>query len=102
MSFTKLKGTDSAYVLKQKLSRSNILLLMQQYGFIECGNIIAFLQCVCDTELLDRSAYSYIYSKVSECLMLHDTGDYGVCDDLVYFRNLKVLKNELEFILSVK
>lgn len=99
MSTSKLKATDSLYLLKQKLSRSNILLLLQHYGFVECGNIMSFLEYVCDTETLDRSAYSYIYAKLSECLLMHDTGD---CDDLYYFENLKSLRNELEFILALK
>lgn len=102
MSTPKLKATDSFYLLKQRLSRSNILSILQHYGFVECGNIMSFLEYVCDTETLDRSAYSYIYAKISECLLIHDTGDYGDCDDFYYFENLKLLRNELEFILAVK
>lgn len=102
MSPPKLKAIDSFYLLKQKLSRSNILSLLQHYGFVECGNVMSFLEYVCDTEVLDRSAYSYIYAKISECLLNHDTGDYCDCEDSYYFENLKALKNELEFILAIK
>ncbi|SSH79779.1 Uncharacterised protein [Klebsiella pneumoniae] len=102
MSPPELKATDSLYLLKQRLSRSNILSLLQHYGFLECGNVISFLEYVCDAEMLDRSAYSYIYAKMCECLLHHDTGDYGDCDDFYYFETLRRLRGELEFILSVK
>lgn len=101
MSTSKLKATDSLYLLKQKLSRSNLLTLLQHYGFIECGNVMSFLEYVCDTENLDRSAYNYIYAKICECLQNHNAGDYSGCDDFLYFDNLKLLRDELEFILSI-
>jgi len=102
MSTHKLKATDSLYLLKQKLSRSNILSLLQHYGFVECGNVMSFLEYVCDTETLDRSAHSYIYAKICECLLNHDAGNYDDCDDFYYFEKLKILRDELEFILSIK
>ena len=96
-----LNATDALYLLKKKLSRSNILLLLQPYGFIECANIMSFLQYVCETEDLERSAHSYIYSKIVECLSNHDVSDSANCEDLDYFKDLKSLRNELEFFLSI-
>lgn len=66
MGKSKMNATDSLYLLKNKLSRSNVLFLLQHYGFVEGGNVMSFLEYVCETETLDKSAYAYVYAKISE------------------------------------
>lgn len=98
----RLGKDDTYHLLRRKLSKTNILSLLQHYGFIECANAVSFLEYVCDNELLERDAFVYIYAKVCTCLREHDTGCYGNHDDFYYFQKLRVLKDELEFILSIK
>lgn len=86
-----------------KLSRTNLLMRLKTYGFIECGNVINFLKYVCDDELLGIPALRYIHSKIRECLKKHtsDIERFGNVDCLCYFQDLKVLKDELEFVISL-
>lgn len=86
-----------------KLSRSNIASRLKVYGFIECGKIINFLNHVCEDELLDMASFRFIHSKISDCLSNHDIGSerYNSVDTVCYFQDLKVLKDELEFVISL-
>ncbi len=87
----------------KKLSKSNILIRLTIYGFVECGNIINFLSNVCDDETLEIPALRYIHSKIAECLKNHasDLSRFGNADTVYYFHDLKSLKDELEFVISV-
>lgn len=98
----KLKLNDNLFLLRQRLSRGNILCILQRYGFIECAYLISFLEYVCDNDELDRDAYSYIYAKIRKCLSINAADTFGNCNDSYYFYDLEVLRNELEFILSIE
>lgn len=86
-----------------KFSRSSMLNRLKMYGFIECGNIITFLNYVCDDEMLGVPALRYIYSKITECLKNHatDVRRFGSADSMCYFQDLRALKEELEFVISL-
>lgn len=87
----------------KKLSKANILSRIKIYGFIECANIISFLSYVCDEETLSLPAFRYIHSKTTECLKNHatDIGRFGNTDTMHYFQDLNVLRDELEFVISL-
>lgn len=95
------KGLHQKFI--GKLSRSNIAIRLKIYGFIECGNIINFLNYVCEDECLDMASFRFIHSRVSDCLNKHDTcaERYNNVDAVYYFQDLKVLKDELEFVISL-
>lgn len=86
-----------------KLTKSNILNRIRIYGFKQCADMYTFLSFVCDEETLDLSSLRYIYGKVTECLSIHnpesgrDNNNYPLC----YFQDLRVLKQELEFVISL-
>jgi hypothetical protein len=84
------------------LSKKNLLERLNQYGFVECGYLMAFLNYVCD-EKPDLAAYRYIYSKVCECLKTHaaDPYKYNLAGEGDYFKELRNLREEIEFIISV-
>lgn len=77
-----------------KLSRKVIASMVQRYGFIECGEIHAFLDKVC-TVYPDQCALIWLSEKTAECLKNHDNGSE-------YFRELRMLKNELEYAISIR
>lgn len=88
----------------ENLSRKNILNRLEVYGFMECANVINFLKHVCDEELSDLLAFRYIHGKIAECIRHHtsDPKRYGNADIINYFQDLNQLKDELEFIISIK
>lgn len=97
-------STTSMYqIYRKKLCRKNIIDRIKFYGFIECGDIFSFLNFVCSDEKLDVSALRYIHGNVSKCLMQHasDSVQYGLNDYQCYFQDLRLLKDELEFVISL-
>lgn len=77
------------------LTREKLIKRIAHYGFIECGCMLAFLECVCQ-QTLDRAAYRFIYDKVKECLGNHYDNRHRD-----YFQDLLRLQSEIEYILSV-
>lgn len=78
----------------RKLSRQVIAGMVRRYGFIECGEIYSFLDKVCGI-YPDRCALIWLSEKTGECLKNHDNGSE-------YFRELRILKNELEYAISIR
>ena len=95
------KQNQTQEILLGKLSRRYILSRLQYYGFIECGHALAFLHFVCHEEKLDKHAYRFLYGKISECLKNNDSGIYENADCEEYFKDLRVLQEELEFVISI-
>ncbi|WP_052130820.1 hypothetical protein [Erwinia typographi] len=75
------------------LSREILRESVRHYGFTECGEMLCFLDCLCDV-YPDRSALLWLREKTGECLRNHDNGTD-------YFRDLRTLESELEYALSV-
>lgn len=86
-----------------KISRIKILNVVKKYGFTECANIINFLQYVCARETLDIAELRFIHSQINDCLRQHAvySGKYHSADFMDYFQELKTLKDQLNFIISV-
>ena len=77
------------------LSRERLIKRIGFYGFIECGCILNFLYNVCEHNL-DIAAYRFIHEKIKECLYNHYNGSSES-----YFKELKEIQTEIEYILSV-
>jgi hypothetical protein len=78
----------------RKLNQQVVVAMIQRYFFIECGEMRAFLDNVCGI-YPDRCALIWLSEKADECLKNYDNGNE-------YFRELRILKNELEYALSIE
>lgn len=87
--------------LKSGFTSAEVLQVIQQYGFIECVNIINFLNMACEQQLSRADCY-WLYVNIIKCLEVNG-GLYGSQEakDDAYFDELKFLAEELEFYLSV-
>lgn len=77
----------------RQLRRQELTEAIRHYGFTECGEMLAFLEYVCDT-YPDQSDLTWLREKTDECLKSHDNGSD-------YFAGLRLLKDELEYALSI-
>lgn len=75
------------------LTRTVLIERIKQYGFIECGEMLSFLECVCGT-YPDRCALIWLRDKLAQCL-----GQYDNRSD--YFSALRTLGNELDYAIFV-
>lgn len=75
------------------LTRTVLIERIKQYGFIECGEMLSFLECVCGT-YPDRCALIWLRDKLAQCLGQHDNGSD-------YFSALRTLGNELDYAIFV-
>jgi len=71
-----------------KLSQEYLINIIQFYGFIECGQILSFLNHVC-VEHLDDADLSWIYRKINQCLRNHSNGSD-------YFSDLEKVRKVIE------
>lgn len=76
------------------LSRENAYDKIKSYGFTEIGDLITFLQVICNTNL-DISELIYFRSKIDVCLRHHD-------DSSDYFIPLREFASELDCLINVK
>jgi hypothetical protein len=76
------------------MTREDLIKIFKKYGFIECADILSFLEFVC-TKYPDRCAYIYIINKLTECLINHD-------NDSDYFNELNVLAKNINIWLAMK
>lgn len=70
-----------------EITVSNLTKRLQVYGFIECQQILVFLNLVADRKP-DYKDLSWIKSKVRSCLNRHDNGSE-------YFELLRNIEKEL-------
>lgn len=77
-----------------KLSRRLLIDAIRHYGFTECGEMLSFLENVCDV-YPDRCALIWLREKTGECLNAHDNGSS-------YFTGLRMMKGELEYALRIR
>ncbi len=77
-----------------KLNKKSLTAAIRHYGFIECQDILSFLNYVCGI-YPDRCSLIWLKEKTSECLDKHDDGSE-------YFTMLRTLVNEFEYALSIK
>lgn len=74
--------------------KDNLIKIFEKYGFIECADILLFLE-ICCTTYPDRIAYTYIENKLLQCLKNHDNGSD-------YFFELKTLADNLKELLATQ
>jgi len=91
--------------IREKLTREHILTRLNAYGFLECENAMKYLLHICNEDILSMQAFRYVYSEITECLKNHatDISRYGFAkaDAMSYFQDLKLLRKELEFVISI-
>ncbi|CAI1507918.1 hypothetical protein [Serratia ficaria] len=74
-------------VSASSLARCALIKRLGYYGFIECAQLVNFLQLICDDEP-GMTELKYLRDKVQDCLQRH-----GTRDD--YFTDLRRLHREL-------
>ena len=79
-----MKMCSKEYSFSAEISCDELSTKLNHYGFIECHEMINFLEFVCDKKP-DRLALNWLKGKVTQCLEIHDNGSD-------YFDELRVIK----------
>lgn len=80
--------------LEDSLNREYVYEKIRSYGFTEIGDLITFLQIICNTDL-DISELLYFRAKIGLCLRHHD-------DSTDYFIPLREFACELDCLINLK
>lgn len=97
--YTKPTREESYSLIRQRLTRRNIIKCLRFYGFVECAKISIFLSEVVEDDI-DIPAYRYLLACLNECLHNHAQG-YSDEASLKYFRPLLKLRDEIDFVTSI-
>ncbi|MEH4929637.1 hypothetical protein [Enterobacter cloacae] len=79
--------SDIKHNQPDSLSRQAITEIIRHYGFIECAQLLSFLQFTCEA-LPGISELTYIRDKLKACLKNHDDQSEYFCELWVLYRAL--------------
>jgi hypothetical protein len=88
-----MKNLYIRVIKNSHLNKAILLERYRHYGFIECGEILMFLEFVCEFRL-GYCEFLYIMEKTKECIIKNDNGSD-------YFSDLRSIVYEINCMLHI-